>query len=218
MICVSLGLPSVAECLRVLPAVEFAEIRLDLMKVEPADVPALFACGKRLIAACRPGTKSRSLRKALLLASIRSGAAFVDIEHDADARYRDSLLGEARKARSLVILSFHDYAGLPPLGALERLVRKCFRLGADYVKVACWTDTPAQAARLLGILGSPLANGRLIVVGLGRSGPQVRVFAPFLGSPFTYASLGRGMETAPGQLPVASLAGAQRRLSSLFRE
>ena len=54
MICVSLGLDSVSGCLKALEDIEFAEIRLDLMDVRPADIPALFSAGRRLIATCRP--------------------------------------------------------------------------------------------------------------------------------------------------------------------
>jgi 3-dehydroquinate dehydratase type I len=218
MICVSLGLPSVSECLEALSGVEFAEIRLDLMEVEVRDIPALFSAHKRLIAACRPGSKSRDMRKGLLLESIRCGAAFVDIEHDAEPGYRISLLLEAARAGSRVILSYHDYEGTPKTPALKSLIRRCFRLGAEYVKVACRADSPSDAARLLGLLGDPLAKGRLIVVGLGKYGRTVRAFAPFLGSPFTYASAGPGRETAPGQLSAATLAGVYEELTKILQE
>lgn len=218
MICVSLGLPKVSDCLRALGGVEFAEIRLDLMEVEVSDIPALFSKDKRLIATCRPGAKGQSFRQALLLESIRCGAAYVDIEHDAEPGYRVSLLREAAGAGCRVILSYHNYDGTPSVSALKSLIRKCFRLGAEYVKVACRADSPSDAARLLGLLGDPLAKGRLIVVGLGKSGRTVRAFAPFLGSPFTYASLGPGRETAPGQLAAATLAGVHREFTRILQE
>jgi 3-dehydroquinate dehydratase type I len=218
MICVSLGLSTVAECLAALARVEFAEIRLDLMEVEVSDIPSLFSPGKRLIAACRPGAKSLDSRRALLLESIRCGAAYVDIEHDAEPGYRISLLREAARARTRVILSYHNYNGTPPVSTLKGLIRKCFRQGAEYVKVACRADSPSDAARLLGLLGDPLANGRLITVGLGKSGRAVRAFAPFLGSPFTYASLEPGRETAPGQVSAKRLARVQRELNKILQE
>jgi 3-dehydroquinate dehydratase-1 len=218
MICVSLGLASVSEYLEALKVLDFAEVRLDLMQVEVSEIPSLFAGGKRLIATCRPGAKSREYRKALLLESIRCGAAFVDIEHDSEEDYRSSILQEAKKSESRVILSYHDHRHTPSRASLEKRVRQCFSFGPDYVKVACRADSPADCARLLGLLGDPSRENRLIVVGMGRCGQAVRVFAPFLGSPFTYASFGSGAETAPGQLSKEALAKIMKPLKDVLEE
>lgn len=218
MICVSLGQPSLSECLEALGEIDFAEIRLDLMDVGVADLPAIFSAGKRLIATCRPGQKSAGEREALLVECIRQGAAFVDVEHDAAADYRMSILREAKNSGSRLILSYHDYERTPPVSELDRIIRRNFRFGADYVKVACRADSPSDAARLLGLLGRPGMCGRLIVAGMGRYGRQVRVFAPFLGSPFTYASLASGMETAPGQFSIETLAAIFERLEDVLPE
>ena len=46
----------------------------------------------------------------------------------------------------------------------------------------------------------------MVVIGMGREGLITRVAAPFLGAEFTFASPGKGKETAPGQLSRAELA------------
>ena len=212
MICVSLGPPSTRECLKALKALDFAELRLDMMKIEVPEIETLFAGGKRLIATCRPGAKSREFRKALLLESIRRGAAFVDIEHDAGEDYRSSIMQEAKKMGTRVIVSYHDHRHTPSLASLEKRVRQCFSFGPDYVKIACRADSPADCARLLGLLGDPSRENRLIVVGMGRYGLAVRIFALYLGSPFTFASFGSGAETAPGQPSKETLAKMIRTL------
>ncbi len=218
MICVSLGSPSVSECLKALRDIDFAEIRLDLMEAELSEIPALFSSGKRLIATCRPGKKSVKDRKEILLACLRSGAAFVDLEHDAEEATRISILKEARKTGSQVILSCHNLECTPSSSYLHGLIRRCFSFGADYVKVACRAASPSEAARLLGLLGHPQAKKRLIVVGLGPAGRAVRLFAPFLGSPFTYASLVPGAETAPGQFSLEIITGIFDQLKGILGE
>ncbi|MDD8015829.1 MAG: type I 3-dehydroquinate dehydratase [Acidobacteriota bacterium] len=217
MICVSLGLDSVSGCLKALEDIEFAEIRLDLMDVRPADIPALFSAGRRLIATCRPGKKNDGERKELLLECIRNGAAYVDIEDDAGDGYRTCLLRAAGRMGTRAIVSYHDFDAVPPRLDLENIIQKCLGYGADYVKIACRAPSPSDAARLLGLLGEPRMKDRLIVVGMGESGRIVRILAPFLGSPFTYASLSPGAETAPGQLSADTLAGIYERLEGALR-
>lgn len=218
MICVSLGFRSVSECLIALRNIDFAEIRLDLMEVELSDIPGLFSGGKRLIATCRPGKENAERRKELLLECIRHGAALVDIEHDAEEEYRNFLLQEAKKLGTRVILSYHNHERTPSFAELEGLIRKGFGFDADYFKIACRTDSPSDAARLLGLLGDPKMKGRLVVVGMGRSGRAVRVFAPFFGSPFTYASYAPGMETAQGQLSLDALTRLHDTLKGILQE
>jgi 3-dehydroquinate dehydratase type I len=218
MICVSLGFTSIAECLTSLEKVDFAEIRLDLMDIDASDIPALFSMGKRLIATCRPGKHNAEIRQELLMECIHHGAAFIDIEHDAEEKYRISILKEAKKAGTQVILSYHNHEQTPSSPELEGLIRRGFGLGADYFKIACRTHSSSDAARLLGLLGDPKMKGRLIVVGMGQSGQAVRIIAPFFGSPFTYAAYAPGMETAEGQLSLETLTRLYDRLKGILRD
>ncbi len=47
--------------------------------------------------------------------------------------------------------------------------------------------------------------GPLVGFAMGKTGVWSRLLAPFHGSAFTYASLSRGMETAPGQTTISEL-------------
>lgn len=59
-----------------------------------------------------------------------------------------------------------------------------------------------DSARLLGLLDR---NERVVVVAMGTRGRVVRIVAPLFGSPFTFASLHIGKETAEGQIDRATL-------------
>ena len=63
MICVSLAEESVAGCLAALKEVDFAEIRIDKMRLTSADIPVLFSLSKTLIATCRPGSYLTTIAK-----------------------------------------------------------------------------------------------------------------------------------------------------------
>lgn len=202
MICVSLAEPTAAACLRALEGVELAEIRLDKMRIGPAGVRQIFSRHRRLIATCRPGGLPEEKRRRLLLTAVDAGAAFVDIEIEAEAHFRERLARAAHARNCRVIVSYHDFQKTPARAELEDIVSRAFASGADIAKIACRVRERRDNARLLALLdlGPPL-----IIVGMGKRGRLTRIAAPFLGSLFTYATLGEGRETAEGQMDAASL-------------
>jgi len=212
MICVSLRSSSCQECLKALESLDFAELRLDLMKITLADIPTLAGSGKRLMATCRPGPYDDTMRKTLLLECIRCGMDFVDVEEDAGKEFKAEIIREARRNGSSVIISHHDDVQTPTRRELEAIIARSFEAGADFVKIACRANSASDSARLIGLLDDPRCQGKLIVVGMGAFGSVTRILAPFLGSPFTYASLEEGYETAPGQVGYRDLVRIHRDL------
>lgn len=201
MICVSLAEPSADDCLKALEDVDFAEIRIDRMSVDEEETRSIFLMPKRLIATCRPGTLDDEARKRLLLAAVGAGASYVDIEVEAEDGYRKAITASARSKGCKVIISFHDYEKTPEKKALGAVVARCFEKGADVCKIACKVDSETDNARLLGLLDCEASKrGKIVVVGMGEKGRVLRIVAPLLGSPFTFASLSKGKETAEGQI------------------
>ncbi len=198
MICVSLAEPSFRDCLKALKGLPMSEIRLDLTPLTLDEVRTVFASPLPLVATFRPGRAPVARRREALATAIASGAAYVDIEAEAPPDYRKGLVGVARKHGCRVILSSHS--GRPPSApaALALLRDRSFRQGADIVKVVRRVRTVRDCARLLALYDTPRAT-RVIALGTGSLGFVTRVAATFLGAPFTYASLGRGKETAAGQ-------------------
>jgi 3-dehydroquinate dehydratase-1 len=197
MICVSLAEPSLAACLAALKGLDFAEIRLDMMKLMLEEIPRLFSGNRTLIATCRPGGRSDEERKRLLTKAIASGAAFVDVEIESETTYREEIVAKARSHGCRVIVSHHDYERTPERPALEACVSACFEAGADIAKIACMIRSDRESARLLALLDT---DREIVVVGMGERGKLTRILAPLLGSPFTYASLSQSKETADGQI------------------
>ena len=202
MICISIAEPTVEACLKVLEGLEFAEVRLDAMDVEPGRIRGIFSRPLTLIATCRPGKHSNGERKAMLLEAIGAGAAYVDVEVDAELEYRSELFSAARKVGCEVIISFHDFRRTPGDAELREVLERCLALNPDLVKIACKVNSERDGARLLGLLDT---TAKLLVVGLGPLGRTVRIAAPLLGSPFTYASLEEGKETGEGQMTGADM-------------
>lgn len=207
MICVSIAERGYAACMRALRGVQLAEIRLDLCGLGERDTVRLFsAARKRLVATCRPGRPDSGK---LLLAAIGAGAAFVDVELGAPSAYRREIIRRAGEKGCTVIISHHDYRKTPGRAELKRIVRRCFAAGAGIAKIACMARSADDSARLLG-----LARKDIIVIGMGPRGRITRVAAPLLGSPFTFASSGRGRETAAGQMTKGELERIYRLLGA----
>jgi 3-dehydroquinate dehydratase type I len=201
-ICVSISEPTVELCVNALRGLKLAEIRLDKTKLDEKNIRKVFSTQVRLVATFRPGMTDDKLRLKSLISAINHGASFVDIELEADDRYRGELLKAARKKGCKVIVSYHNDDRTPSREELIRIVDSCFRSGGDIAKIACKVNSTNDNARLLGLLDE---NKDLVVVGMGKEGTITRVVSTLLGSPFTYASLSLGKETALGQISAAKL-------------
>jgi 3-dehydroquinate dehydratase/shikimate dehydrogenase len=174
--------------------VDLVELRLD--GVADLDV-ARALDGRRtpVIVTCRPQREggrfvgAEEERHSILERALALGAEYIDIESRAGF---DDLV-QRHPARA--VLSFHDFAGVPP--DLETRVRAMRATGAAVIKVA------VAAARLTDTL--PLVDigmeGDAVVIGMGDAGVPSRLLATRFGSRWTYAGSG----IAPGQIPTARM-------------
>ena len=123
-----------------------------------------------------------------------------------------------------VVASFHDFEATPANEALEEVLARMAREGADLAKIAVWPTSADDVARLLGVcaratagagersgLGVPVA-----AMSMGALGAVSRV-APAFGSALTFAVVpdeqGQARASAPGQLPIQDV----RRCLELLR-
>lgn len=204
MICLSLGNPSVELCQELLPGVELAEIRLDGADLSLEQIQWIFTFHDNLIATYRPkaGNEAPGKRKIALLTAVEAGAAYVDIEIEAEAAFKKEIMQAARLRGCRVILSYHNYENTPSKKQLDAVIEQCFSEGADIAKIACQVHSEADSARILSLYDYPgqFHQGKITAIGMGEKGKITRLAAPLLGAPFTYASQAPGKETAPGQL------------------
>lgn len=209
MICVSITHPTPERCTALLqtPGLQMAELRLEEVELSSQELNTLFSFPVPLIATCRPTTKRQETdRQHILLNAIHAGAAYVDIEMETECML--PLIETAREKNCRVIISYHNFQNTPSSGTLQEILLNCLAKGADIVKIACLTYTPADCARLLALYGcemlhdkeSPYYARQVLAIGMGEVGKITRIAAPFLGAPFTFAAAETGQETAPGQL------------------
>ena len=112
-----------------------------------------------------------------------------------------------------VVASFHDFEATPADEALEEVLARMAREGADLAKIAVWPTSADDVARLLGVCARATAGaGEAAALGvpvaamsMGALGAVSRV-APAFGSALTFAVVpdeqGQARASAPGQLPI----------------
>lgn len=122
------------------------------------------------------------------------GSAFIDIEC-ANLRTFQDIVGRAGVAKIPVIGSFHDFEKTPPRSTLSRVITRAVDDGADLVKIAVTTSTPADVATLLELLDKSVHP--LALMGMGRLGMASRVVLGAAGSVLNYGWLHR--PNVPGQ-------------------
>lgn len=196
MICVSIAEPTLEDCLAAIKGLELAEIRIDKTSLTALDIKPLFSAPVKLVATCRPGSRSEDERLGLLLAAVEAGAAYVDVEVGASPDFRTTVVAAAREKGCRVIISYHNEKETPLKQALLLIIEECFDFGADIAKVVCRVQTSQDCVRLLSLYET---RKNVVALGMGKLGAITRIAAPFLGAPLTYASLAPGQETAEGQ-------------------
>ncbi len=169
---------------------DMVEVRLD--GVTDLDVAGALADRRApVLVTCRPTweggrfTGSEEERRAILDRALALGAEFVDVE------WRAGFGDLVRRDPDRVVLSAHDFEGVPP--ALESQVRAMRAEGAGTIKVAVATSRLEETLPLIDVA----RGGRAVVVGMGDAGVPTRLLAGRYGSRWTYAGDG----VAPGQMP-----------------
>jgi 3-dehydroquinate dehydratase-1 len=140
-------------------------------------------------------------RRALLLRFLPD-AAYVDLELRSAGPF-GAIWQEARAKNVRTIVSFHDFKETPSRPRLDEIVRTAKSLGADLLKIATRTDTPAQLARLLDFFLRERLGMKIAAMGVGRLGRISRLEFAKCGSVLNYAHL--GSPQAEGQLSITQL-------------
>ncbi len=213
MICVSIAEPKLEIIHTILESLregEIAEIRLDQMELSLDEIQGIFSQPyHELIATCRPGKYDDYIRMSQLKTAISAGAEYIDVELESKLDYMKELISFCRKYDCRIIVSHHDYQKTPSLNRLREIIDECFACGCDIAKVACMAASNVDSSRLLALYED---QRKLVAIGMGPYGTITRVAAPLLGAPFTFASLGSGYETAPGQLDRTAMARILKEL------
>jgi 3-dehydroquinate dehydratase/shikimate dehydrogenase len=179
---------------------DLLEIRLDRFAKAP-DVGELLAHKRKpVILSCRrqkdggEWNGSEEERLTLLRQCIVSKADYVEIELDVADQIRK--FPPAKR-----VISYTNFSETPP--DIAEIYAEAQTKQPDVIKLVTLARTPEEAWPLVQVLGKPAVP--TVVVGVGRPGVMLTLLGKKIGSPWTYAAMGKGMETYPGQPTVREL-------------
>jgi len=206
MICIPITAGStreaIAEMRRAEPLADLIEVRADYIKNPDLD-EILGARKKPVIITATPreengrfeGTEAE--RIALLKKAVKLGAEYIDVSLDCPE------LGNFIKGRgrTKVIVSYHNYQETPQ--DLNKIYSRMEATDGDIIKIATLANRLSDNLKVLDLARNSVKA--TITVCMGPKGEVSRILAPLFGSYLTFASLASGKESAPGQIPVATL-------------
>jgi len=187
------------------------ELRLDYLTGITV-IDELSKIQKPIISTCMPkfeggnfaGTEEERidiLRKALEFSS------HVTIELKTETNLRDPLVMEAKEKGAKVIISHHDFNSTPSKEGILSILKREEGAGADIAKVAFMPKNQTDVLNTLAAVTENPTKIPVIAIAMGELGKASRIIGPALGSYLTYASTGKGKESAPGQLTVEQVRG-----------
>lgn len=142
-------------------------------------------------------------RLQVLIDAVDEGFQYVDLESTTDRL--ENVLETFREKNAKIILSNHDYVRTPDQSKLNSTLTKLWKNKPDICKLVTTATTAIDNLTILNVLKENHETMPLLCVAMGKEGVWSRLLAPFYGAPFTYASLERGLETAPGQPAISEL-------------
>ena len=146
------------------------------------------------------GSEGRRIEQLML--AVQLGAAYVDIELRSNSLAK---IVQAVKRRTKCLISYHNLRETPPIEELKQIVEKQIQAGADVCKVVTTAADFSDNLEVIRLIAE-FPGLKLVSFAMGPLGCTSRVLCPMAGGDFTYASIEKGKESAPGQITVNELA------------
>ncbi|MFQ6085494.1 MAG: type I 3-dehydroquinate dehydratase [Candidatus Bathyarchaeia archaeon] len=152
-------------------------------------------------------------RIAALLKWSGEGFEYVDVE--LSTLGFSSLIDDLRRTGVKAIVSHHDMRSTPEVSKILRMVDAEIQCGADICKIVTRAKDEMDNLPCLTAVVEASKRTEIVCFAAGEAGRISRVLSPLLGARFTFASVTRGSESAPGQLTVRELRTIYKTLGYL---
>lgn len=214
-ICVSIAEPNIQTAIssahKVADNSDVIEIRLDSLE-SPAITPFVEQVTSDLLFTHRPtweGGKysgDEDARIELLLEAVEAGAAYIDIELEAEKSGQQKLISASKQAKTKVIASWHNFKETPDYGVLGEILSRQKESGADIGKIVTMAHDYTDVLRVLHLqILAQKTHFPLIAFCMGTPGVISRLATLDLGGYMTYVAPDEGEATAPGQITLKNL-------------
>jgi 3-dehydroquinate dehydratase type I len=185
--------------------VDFIEVRLDFLKADDK-LEWLSSAKKVPLIATDRSRRNEAERQALLLKAAKAGFQYVDT--DLSSPKLQNFINQAKTLGAKCVVSFHDQNKTPAIPELNRILEREVSSGADVCKIVTTANKIEDNLTLLQFIQAAQVRKKPVCFAMGELGKMSRLLSPAFGSFFTFASLERGDETAPGQMTVQEMRAA----------
>ena len=184
---------------------DYVEIRLDFLK--PENIPIVLEELKnnlsRSVCTLRPKNEGGKFegnekeRISILKLIAEYNPFLLDVEFSTVKKNKD-LAKYLKSTKTNLLISEHDFKKTPKLSELKSKINQMSKFSSN-VKIVTNAKSTDDATRVLELY-SKKGKINLIAFAMGDSGRISRILSLYLGSPYTYVSLGKPV--APGQFSV----------------
>jgi 3-dehydroquinate dehydratase-1 len=184
---------------------DYVEIRFDFLKAEqiPRALEMVKNDLKRTVCTIRPKTEggkfegSEKERIAILKLIAEYNPFLLDVEFNTIRKSKD-LEKYLKSTKTKLLISWHDFKKTPKFSFLKDQMKKMVKF-SSVVKIVTTAKSVNDSTSTLQLY-SKKGKTNLIAFTMGDAGRISRILCLYLGSPYTYVSLGKPV--APGQFSV----------------
>ncbi len=184
---------------------DYAEVRFDFLKSEqvPEAIEIIKKDLKKIVCTLRPKTEGGKFsgnekeRVNILKLIAEYNPFLLDVEFNTLKR-NSSLRRYLKSTKTNLLVSWHDFKKTPSSTELKKKMKQMSKFSSN-VKIVCTAKSTDDSNRMLELY-SKKGKNNLISFAMGDFGRISRILCLYLGSPYTYVSLGKAI--APGQFSV----------------
>jgi len=184
---------------------DYVEVRFDFLKIEqiPEAIEIIKKDLSKIVCTLRPKTEGGKFtgnekeRTAILKLIAEYNPFLLDVEFNTLKR-NSSLVKYLKSTKTKLLVSWHDFKKTPSSAELKKKIKQMSKFSSN-VKIVCTAKSTDDSNRMLELY-SKKGKYNLISFAMGDLGRISRILCLYLGSPYTYVSLGKAI--APGQFSV----------------
>ena len=148
-------------------------------------------------------TGTEAERQQTLLKAAKNGFAYVDVNLSSPELLETIKKLEKSGAQSIV--SYHKYDGALTIPEMETILQQEIASGASVCKIVGTAKTVEDNVPTLNFVSANSNKTELVCFCMGEKGKISRLLSPVFGAFFTFASLDKNYETAPGQMSIEEM-------------
>ncbi len=188
---------------------DFIEVRLDCLENHQL-LADLASHGRLPKIATDRSSRTETEQRQMLLNSAKSGFEYVDVELSTPRL--KGLVKELKTLGAKPIVSFHKFDGSLGISELNSILEREISSGAEVCKIVTTAKRVEDNLTTLNFTSTASSKAKLVCFCMGELGKISRLLSPLFGGFFTFASLERGNETAPGQMTIQEMKAAYELL------